>query len=292
MRGACFVENVCVCLCDLCASARNSSGSSCAQRRRGRRETRKKGFLQSKGRFYPLLLTLPPFSDGFRFTFLPVVLPLSLMKTSNPVRTRARRIVRLLAGQYPDAHCALHYENPLQLLVATILSAQCTDARVNQVTPGLFARFPDVKAFATADPHVLEAAIQSTGFFRNKARNIQECCKQLVHQYQGQVPNTMEDLVQLPGIGRKTANVILGNVYDEPGITVDTHVKRLSGRMGLTTETDPEKIERDLMRLLPKKDWTMFSHRMIFHGRQVCAARKPNCAGCTLAKVCPKVGVE
>jgi len=214
------------------------------------------------------------------------------MKTSNPVRTRARRIVRLLAGQYPDAHCALHYENPLQLLVATILSAQCTDARVNQVTPGLFARFPDVKAFATADPHVLEAAIQSTGFFRNKARNIQECCKQLVHQYQGQVPNTMEDLVQLPGIGRKTANVILGNVYDEPGITVDTHVKRLSGRMGLTTETDPEKIERDLMRLLPKKDWTMFSHRMIFHGRQVCAARKPNCAGCTLAKVCPKVGVE
>jgi endonuclease-3 len=214
------------------------------------------------------------------------------MKTSDPVRTRARRIVRILAQLYPDARCALHHENPLQLLVATILSAQCTDARVNLVTPGLFARFPNAKAFATAVPHELETAIQSTGFFRNKARSIRECCKQLVDQYGGKVPATMEELVKLPGIGRKTANVVLGSAYDIPGITVDTHVGRLSRRMGLTTETDPEKVERDLMRLIPKKDWTLFSHRMIFHGRQVCQARKPSCPECALNKVCPKIGVE
>jgi endonuclease-3 len=214
------------------------------------------------------------------------------MKTSTPLGTRARRIVRLLARLYPDAQCALHYENPLQLLIATILSAQCTDARVNQVTPGLFARYTNAKAFATADPRELEAAIQSTGFFRNKARNIQECCKQLVSAYNGQLPRTMEELVKLPGIGRKTANVILGNAFAVPGITVDTHVGRLSRRMGLTTETNPEKVERDLMQLIPRKEWTMFSHRMIQHGRQVCQARKPNCVECALAKICPKVGVE
>jgi endonuclease-3 len=228
---------------------------------------------------------------GFRFTFPMTVLPLPLMKTRDPVRTRARRIVRLLARMYPDARCALDYENPLQLLIATILSAQCTDARVNMVTPGLFARYPNAKAFATADMRELETAIQSTGFFRNKARNIQECCKQLVGQHNGQVPRTLEELVRLPGIGRKTANVILGTAYEVPGITVDTHLGRLSRRMGLTTHTDPEKIERDLMALIPKKEWTMFSHRMIYHGRQVCFARKPNCAGCALAKVCPKIGV-
>jgi endonuclease III len=193
---------------------------------------------------------------------------------------------------YPDARCALNYENPLQLLIATILSAQCTDTRVNMVTPGLFARYPNAKAFATADLQELETAIQSTGFFRNKARNIQECCRQLVSQHNGQVPRTLEELVKLPGIGRKTANVILGSAYDVPGITVDTHVGRLSRRMGLTTHSDPEKIERDLMALIPKKEWTMFSHRMIYHGRQVCFARKPNCAGCALAKVCPKIGVQ
>jgi endonuclease-3 len=214
------------------------------------------------------------------------------MKTSNSVRTRARRILRLLAQLYPDAECALHYENPLQLLIATILSAQCTDARVNQVTPGLFARFADANAFATADPRELEAAIQSTGFFRNKARHIQECCQQLVREYGGQLPRTLEELVKLPGIGRKTANVLLGSAFDTPGITVDTHVGRLSRRMGLTTQTNPEKVERDLMQLLPKKEWTMFSHRMIVHGRQVCHARKPHCEACALGKICPKVGVE
>jgi endonuclease-3 len=214
------------------------------------------------------------------------------MKTPSLLPTHARRIVRLLARLYPDAQCALHHENPLQLLIATILSAQCTDARVNLVTPGLFARFPHAKAFATADPRELETAIQSTGFFRNKARNIQDCCKLLVSQYSGQLPRTMEELVKLPGIGRKTANVILGNAFAVPGITVDTHVGRLSRRMGLTKETNPEKVERDLMQLIPKKEWTMFSHRMIYHGRQVCHARKPNCVECALAQICPQVGVE
>jgi len=198
----------------------------------------------------------------------------------------------LLAKAYPDAQCALHHENALQLLIATILSAQCTDVRVNMVTPALFKKFRDAKDFAKADPRELEAAIQSTGFFRNKSRNIIACCQQLMSEHGGDVPGTIEELVHLPGVGRKTANVILGNAFEVPGITVDTHVRRLSRRMGLTSENDPEKIERDLMRLLPRKEWTMFSHRMIFHGRQVCFARKPNCSGCALNKVCPKVGVE
>ena len=202
-----------------------------------------------------------------------------------------RSILRVLAKLYPDAHCALHYDSPLQLLIATILSAQCTDVRVNMVTPALFVRYSGARDFAEADIGELEKAIQSTGFFRNKARNIKACCRILVDQYGGRVPCTMEELFHLPGIGRKTANVILGNAYDTPGITVDTHVGRLSRRLGLTANVDPVKIEHDLMDLIPKKDWTMFSHRMIFHGRQVCFARNPNCAGCALAKVCPKIGV-
>jgi endonuclease III len=213
------------------------------------------------------------------------------MKSSDPLGQRARRILRILAQLYPDAHCALHYENPLQLLIATILSAQCTDVRVNLVTPALFARYPSAQAFASAAPHELETAIQSTGFFRNKARNIISCCKMLVEKHGGEVPPTIEDLVPLAGIGRKTANVILGNAFGVPGITVDTHVGRVSRRLGLTAETDPEKVERDLMRLIPKKDWTMFSHRTIFHGRQICHARRPACGACALAKICPKIGV-
>lgn len=207
------------------------------------------------------------------------------------VRDQARALARGLAKRHPDAHCALHYDNPLQLLVATILSAQCTDVRVNMVTPALFARYRDARAFADAVPAELESAIQSTGFFRNKAKNIIACCKQLVDRHDAEVPGTMAELTPLPGVGRKTANVILGNAFDTPGITVDTHVQRLSRRMGLTKETAPEKIERDLMELIPEKDWTMFSHRMIFHGRQVCHARKPKCDECTLAKLCPKIGV-
>ncbi len=212
------------------------------------------------------------------------------MKPPKPLRDRANAILRRLKRLYPDAHCALHHDNPLQLLVATILSAQCTDARVNLVTPALFARYPDARAFAEANPKELETAIQSTGFFRNKARNIIACCRQIVEQHGGHVPATMEELVALPGIGRKTANVILGNAFDTPGIPVDTHVGRLSRRMGLTEHDDPVKVERDLMELVPRKDWTMFGHQMIFHGRQVCKAVKPGCERCTLAAVCPKIG--
>jgi endonuclease III len=214
------------------------------------------------------------------------------MKTITPHRRRAARIVRSLADAYPEARCALDYQNPLQLLIATILSAQCTDVRVNLVTPTLFARFPDALSFAGADPRELERLIHSTGFFRNKARNIIACCQRLMKEHDGAVPGTMETLVPLPGVGRKTANVVLGNAFNVPGITVDTHVGRLSRRLGLTTHTDPVKVERDLMSLIPPKDWTMFSHRTIFHGRQVCHARKPNCDACVLAKWCPRLGVK
>ncbi len=213
------------------------------------------------------------------------------MKAINPLRSQANRVRRALQKLYPDAHCALHFRTPLELLIATILSAQCTDQRVNMVTPALFARYPDAHAYATADPKELERMIQSTGFFRNKARNIIQCCQQIVDNHGGEVPRTMEELVVLPGVGRKTANVILGNAYGVPGIPVDTHVTRLSYRMGLTLHTDPVKIEHDLMELVPKKAWTMFGHQMIFHGRQVCFARKPDCVNCTLASFCPKKGV-
>lgn len=214
------------------------------------------------------------------------------MKPSAPLKQHAGRIVRGLARLYPDAHCSLDFQDPLQLLIATILSAQCTDARVNMVTPALFARYPDAAALAKAQPAELEKLIQSTGFFRNKARSILACARRIVEEHSGKVPATMEELVALPGIGRKTANVVLGSAYGIPGITVDTHVGRLSRRMGLTEETDPEKVERDLMALVPRKQWTIFSHRMILHGRQVCQARKPNCAVCGLRKICPKIGVE
>jgi endonuclease III len=207
-------------------------------------------------------------------------------------RGHARRVSRLLAKLYPDAHCALEHRTPLQLLVATILSAQCTDARVNLVTPALFARFPDAAAFAGADRRELERFIKSTGFYKAKAKNIQGCCRRLVERHGGEVPDTLDELVKLPGVGRKTANVVLGDAFGVPGITVDTHVGRLSRRLGLTGHTDPTQVEQDLMRLLPKKDWTPFSHRMIFHGRRVCHARKPDCEGCALAKICPKVGVN
>jgi endonuclease-3 len=212
-------------------------------------------------------------------------------KAPDPLRTRAGKIVRKLAQLYPDAHCALHYSNPLQLLIATILSAQCTDERVNRVTPPLFARYPDAYAFATADQAELEKMVQSTGFFRNKAKNIIACCRQLVDLHDCEVPRTMEELVPLPGVGCKTANVILGNAFGVPGIPVDTHVTRLSLRMGLSEHIDPVKIERDLMALIPRKEWTMFGHRMIFHGRQVCHARKPLCEECKLAALCPRISV-
>ena len=183
------------------------------------------------------------------------------------------------------------FRSPLELLIATILSAQCTDVRVNVVTPALFAKYPDAAAYANADLRKLETLIRPTGFFRNKAKSIQGCCRILVEKHGGQVPRTIEELVALPGVGRKTANVVLGNAFETPGITVDTHVGRLSRRLGFTKHEDAVKVEHDLMALFPKKDWTIASHRLIFHGRQICFARKPKCDECALAKLCPKIGV-
>ncbi|GIW92770.1 MAG: endonuclease III [Pirellulaceae bacterium] len=208
------------------------------------------------------------------------------------LRHRVRRIVQLLNQAYPGATCALHHRNPYELLVATILSAQCTDERVNMVTPELFRRFPDAQAMASAPREELERMIQSTGFYRAKAKNIQECCRQLVERHQGQVPPDMDALVALPGIGRKTANVVLGTAYGLPtGIVVDTHVARIAKRLGLTRQNDPNKIEQDLMALVPRQSWIDFSHQLIHHGRRICKARRPLCDQCPLEEVCPKVGV-
>jgi endonuclease-3 len=206
-------------------------------------------------------------------------------------KDRARRIHAGLARLYPDARCALNYDDGLQLLIATILAAQCTDARVNKITPALFQRYPDAASFATADPGELEALLGSINYFRNKARNVILCCQRIMDEHGGEVPATMDELTALAGVGRKTANVVLGNVYGVPSMVVDTHVGRLSQRMGLTTCTDPVHIEHDLMPLIPKSQWVMFGHRMIYHGRQVCHARKPQCESCTLFDSCARVGV-
>jgi endonuclease-3 len=213
------------------------------------------------------------------------------MKPTAALRRRVKRLLDTLAELYPDAVCALDHATPLQLLVATILSAQCTDARVNLVTPALFGRYRTAKDFAEADPAELEQYIASTGFYRNKAKNIRACCRAIVENHGGEVPRTLEELVVLAGVGRKTANVVLGNSFDTPGITVDTHVGRLSRRLGLTVHDDPVKVEFDLMELIPRAEWTRFSHRLIFHGRRVCHARKPDCDGCAMKAFCPKVGV-
>jgi endonuclease-3 len=215
------------------------------------------------------------------------------MVATADAKRHAAQIVRRLKAAYPDAHCALNFKTPLQLLVATILSAQCTDVRVNIVTKELFKNYPNAKAFASAKLPELERAVQTTGFFRNKAKNIKACCSELVESHGGEVPQTLEALVKLAGVGRKTANVVLGTAFGIPsGVVVDTHVGRLSKRLGLTRHNDPVKIERDLMAILPKRDWVDFSHRMIAHGRQVCVARKPRCQICPLADVCPRIGVS
>ncbi len=207
-------------------------------------------------------------------------------------REKARQMVTILRRCYPEARCALHYANPFQLLVATILSAQCTDVQVNRVTPALFARYPDSRALAAADPEELEDLVRPTGFFRNKARSLVGCARALVEKFAGEVPRSLEELTELPGVGRKTANVVLGNAFDVPGMVVDTHVKRLSRRFGWTVENDPEKIERDLCVLLPKKDWTLAGHLLIHHGRQVCKAPVPLCSTCPLRTLCPRIGVD
>jgi endonuclease III len=206
---------------------------------------------------------------------------------------QAASIVQQLNADFPDAQCALVHGTPFQLLIATILSAQCTDERVNLVCKELFRRYRKPADFATAPVEEIEEAVKSTGFFRNKSKNIKACCSVLVDQHGGQVPPDLDILVTLPGVGRKTANVVLGTAFGIPtGVVVDTHVGRLSNRMGLSEHTDPVKIEQDLMQLLPQEEWIGFSHRMILHGRQVCAARKPACDRCSLEKLCPKVGVK
>jgi endonuclease III len=208
-------------------------------------------------------------------------------------KRHAAKIVRVLARDYADAECALRHDNAFQLLIATILSAQCTDERVNIVTGPLFAKYPTPRDLAELPLPQLEQAIQSTGFFRNKAKNIQACCRLLVERHGGEVPQDLDSLVQLPGVGRKTANVVLGTAFGIPtGVVVDTHVGRIVRRLGLTDATDPVKVERALMTLLPAKQWIAFSHRLIHHGRRVCKSRKPLCDQCTLKQLCPRIGVD
>lgn len=205
-------------------------------------------------------------------------------------RERAQVINAELTKTFPDARCELDFDNPLQLLVATVLSAQCTDKRVNMVTPILFAKFPDAKALASAPRVDIEEAIKSTGFYRNKAASIQGLAATLLEKYNGEVPSRLDDLVALPGVGRKTANVVLGNAFGVPGITVDTHVGRITRRLGLTSNTDPVKVEFDLMKLFDDSDWILLNHRLIFLGRRICHSRKPACGVCPLQDMCPSFG--
>ena len=208
--------------------------------------------------------------------------------TSEDTAAYVAEVIARLRAAYPDAHCALDYDTPLQLLVAVILSAQCTDERVNLTTPALFARYPTAEALAAADPAELEQLVRPTGFYRNKARFIRETAARLLAEYGGVVPPEMDALLTLPGVARKTANVVRGEIYAlADGITVDTHVKRLAARLGLTAATDPVKVERDLMAIIPPESWIEIAHLLIWHGRRVCAARKPNCPACPLRDICP-----
>jgi endonuclease III len=208
-------------------------------------------------------------------------------ETQDERERRAARVVRALARAYPDARCALHHENPFQLLVATILSAQCTDEMVNRVTAELFRRHGTPEALAAADPVEIERLIRPTGFFRQKAKSIQSAARDIVERFGGRVPGDLESLVSLRGVARKTANVVLGNAFGIPGLAVDTHMIRVNGRLGLTGHDDPVKIERDLMALIPRPEWTLYTHRVIHHGRVCCHARSPRCEGCPLRALCP-----
>jgi endonuclease-3 len=214
-------------------------------------------------------------------------------ESSEAKKARLKKIIAALDRTYPEAHCELDHVDPLQLLVATILSAQCTDKRVNIVTRELFKKYRSAADYANAPLAELEQAVKTTGFFRNKAKNIQACCRKLLEHYGGQVPRTMEELTQLDGVGRKTANVVLGNAFGiNVGVVVDTHVARLSQRLGLTKQKTPEKIETELMALVPQKQWALFSHWLIWHGRRRCDARKPDCEGCEIKRLCPQIGVK
>ena len=203
----------------------------------------------------------------------------------------ARSIYRILTKEYPDARCELDFNSPLELLIATVLSAQCTDVRVNAVTPVLFKRFPSLETLAAAKLSEVEEIIYSTGFFRSKAKNIKELANKILNDFGGEVPNDLAQLVTLPGVGRKTANVVLGNAFGIPGLTVDTHFGRLSRRFGWSTATDPVKVENDVAKLIPEKEWTLLSHKLIWHGRRICHSRKPECGICPLAKLCPSAGI-
>ena len=218
---------------------------------------------------------------GFAYIFL--LLEMSI----RDVKMKARKVLRFLKKTYPDAKCHLVFKNASQLLVGSILSAQCTDKRVNMVTPGLFRKYPDLEAFSQASEKELQNDIRSTGFYRNKAKSIINCSREIMRKHAGEVPSEMEDLVRLPGVGRKTANVIIGNHFKKPGIIVDTHIMRLSRRLGLTSNSDPVKIEFDLRECIPEKDWTFFSNSLGDHGRNVCKARKPICSKCGVSSVCP-----
>lgn len=214
-------------------------------------------------------------------------------KRHDDIKQRVQKIVEVLKTTYPLALCALHHKSPFQLLVATILSAQCTDERVNMVTPKLFAKYPTVKELAKADQADVEDLVRSTGFYKNKATNLIGMAQAVVQQHKGKLPETLEELVELPGVGRKTANVLLGTAFGIPsGVVVDTHVKRLSYLLGLTASQNPEQIERDLMELLPPEQWIDFSHRLIHHGRRICIARRPKCNECPLLALCPRVGLK
>jgi endonuclease III len=213
-------------------------------------------------------------------------------KRGAELKSHALEILARLKREYPDAHCELDFETPLQLLIATILSAQCTDKRVNMVTPRLFSAYPDAASLASANVSEMEELIKSTGFFRNKTKSLLGMSAAVAEKHGGNVPATMEELVSLPGVGRKTANVVLGNAFGiDVGVVVDTHVGRLSVRLGLTNETDPVKVEQVLMGLIPREDWTLVAHLLIFHGRRVCLARAPRCESCVLADVCPSARV-
>jgi len=209
------------------------------------------------------------------------------MKKMTPAE-RAKALCAALSRIYPDAHCELDFSNPLELLIATILSAQCTDVQVNKVTPALFKKYRAARDYAGADPAALEHDLRAIGLYRNKAKNIRVCCRLLIDEHGGKVPESMEALVRLPGVGRKTANVVLGNAFGQNvGVVVDTHVARLSARLGLTRHTDPKKIEPVLMKLVPQNDWTLFSHWLIWHGRRRCKAQNPDCPNCELKDLCP-----
>jgi endonuclease-3 len=213
------------------------------------------------------------------------------MPADSETRKNARAVYRILSKTYPEIRCELDFKNPLELIVATVLSAQCTDKRVNTITPALFKKYKTAKAYAGADIHQLEELVFQSGFYRAKARHIKGIGIKLLEEFNGEVPSTLEELITLPGVGRKTANVVLGHAFDIPGITVDTHFGRLSRRFGWTKEMDPVKVERIVGELIPQKEWTNLSQRMIWHGRRICHSRKPACGACPVAKMCPSVGI-